>query len=123
MDAHELLALAQRYTDAWNTHDATAAADCFSDDGSLAINGGEPAVGRAAIQAAMQRFHDAYTDSVFTLDAVRGAGDQAVLLWTYEGTNMASEGTSNRVRVSGWDAWTLSPRGLVQRSVGNFDHN
>ena len=123
MDAHELSDLASRYSDAWNARDAAAIAACFSDDGSLAINGREPSVGRAAIQALMQGVHDAYADVVFTVDAVRGAGDQAVLLWTYEGTSMGSGGTGSRVRYSGWDAWTLSPIGLVQRSVGNFNHD
>ncbi len=121
MDAHELSTLAQRYTDAWNAHDAAAVAACFSDDSSFAINGGEPAVGRPAVQAVMQILHGAYPDAVLTMDAVRGAGDQAIYLWTFEGTNTGSGGTGNRVRFSGWDAWTLSPDGLLQRSLGNHD--
>ena len=118
MDAHELTALAQRYTDAWNAHDAAAVAACFSDDSSFAVNGGEPAVGRAAVHTVMQKFHDAYPDSIFVMDTVRGAGNQAVYLWTFEGTN---SGTGDRVRFSGWDAWGLSPDGLIQHSLGNHD--
>jgi uncharacterized protein (TIGR02246 family) len=121
MDAHELTAFAQRYTDAWNAHDAAASAACYAEDGSLTINGGEPAEGRLAVQAVMQGFHDAFPDAVLTMDAVRGAGDRAVYLWTYEGTNTGPGGTGNRVRFSGWEAWTLSPAGFVQRSLGNFD--
>jgi hypothetical protein len=69
----------------------------------------------------MQGFHDAFPDAVLTMDAVRGTGDRAVFLWTYEGTNTGPGGTGNRVRFSGWEAWILSPFGLVQRSLGNFD--
>ncbi len=121
MDSRELAALARRYTDAWNAHDAAASAGCYAEDGSLTINGGEPAVGRAEVQAVMQGFHDAFPDAVLTMDAVRGAGDRAVYLWTYEGTNTGPGGTGNRVRFSGWEAWTLTSSGLVQRSLGNFD--
>ena len=123
MNTHELSAFAQRYTDAWNAHDAAASAACYAADGSLTINGGEPAEGRAAVQAVMQGFHDAFPDAVLTMDAVQGAGDRAVFLWTYSGTNTGPGGTGNRVRFSGWEAWTLSPSGLVQRSLGNFDED
>ena len=123
MDTHELTAFAQRYTNAWNAHDAVASAACYAEDGSLTINGGEPAEGRAAVQAVMQGFHDAFPDAVLTMDAIRGAGDRAVYLWTYEGANTGPGGTGNRVRFSGWEAWTLSELGLVQRSLGNFDEH
>lgn len=121
MDENELTAFAVGYTNAWNAHDAAAGAACYAEDGSLTINGGEPAEGRVAVRAVMQGFHDAFPDAVLTMDGVRGAGDRAVFLWTYEGTNTGPGGTGNRVRFSGWEAWTLSPSGLVQRSLGNFD--
>ncbi len=123
MDARELTAFAQRYTDAWNAHNAAASAACYTEDGSLAINGGEPAQGRAAVQAVMQGFHDAFPGAVLTMDAIRGAGDRAVYLWTYEGTNTGPGGTGNRVRFSGWEAWTFAPSWLVQRSIGTFDQD
>lgn len=112
---------ATRYTAAWNAHDAEAAASCYALDGSLAINGGEPASGRSAVAAVVQSFCDAFPDAILTMDAVRGAGDRAVYLWTYEGTNTGPGGTGNRVRFSGWEAWTFSPDGLVAQSLGNFD--
>ena len=121
MTDDDLAAFGRRYTDAWNAHDAAASAACYAEDGSLTINGGETAEGRAAVRAVMQGFHDAFPDAVLTMDAVRGAGDRAVYLWTYEGTNTGPGGTGNRVRFSGWEAWTLDGDGLVQRSLGNFD--
>ena len=120
MDAHDLSALAQRYTDAWNAHDAAAVAACFSEDGSFAVDSGDPAVGRAAVQSAMQRYFDAYPDSALTMDDVRGAGDRAVYLWTAEITAKATDGTEQNVRFGGWDAWTLSPTGQLRESLGNY---
>jgi uncharacterized protein (TIGR02246 family) len=123
MNNDELTYLATRYTNAWNAHDAAASAGCYTEDGSLAINGGEPAEGRAAVQSVMQGFHDAFPDAVLTMDAIRGARDRAVFLWTYEGTNSGPGGTGNHVRFSGWEAWVLSPSGLVQRSIGTYDQD
>ena len=71
----------------------------------------------------MQGFHDAFPDAVLTMDAVRGAGDRAVYLWTYEGTNLGPGGTGNRVRFSGWEAWIFTDDGLVGESLGNFDED
>jgi uncharacterized protein (TIGR02246 family) len=121
MTPDQLHAFASRYTAAWNAHDAAAAAGCYAEDGSIAINGGEPAEGRSAVQAVVQSFCDAFPDAALAMDFVRGAGQEAVYMWTYEGTNTGPGGTGNRVRFSGWEAWTFTPEGLIRRSLGNFD--
>jgi steroid delta-isomerase-like uncharacterized protein len=121
MNQEELRDFAARYTGAWCSHDANATAAFFAEDGSIAVNGGEPAVGRAEIARLVQGFYDAFPDTVVIMDAVRGAGDEAVYLWTYEGTNTGPDGTGNRVRFNGWEAWTFSGDGLIARSIGSFD--
>ncbi len=121
MTPDQLNEFAARYTAGWNAHDAAAAAAFYADNGSLAINGGEPAQSRAAVQAVVQSFCDAFPDAVLTMDFVRGAGDRAIYGWTYEGTSTGPGGTGHRVRFSGWEAWTFSPEGLVGQSLGNFD--
>jgi len=121
MTPDQLDDFATRYTAAWNAHDAEKAASFYAKDGTLTINGGEPASGRAAVAAVVQGFCDAFPDAVLTMDKVRGAGDKAVYLWTYEGTNTGPGGTGNRVRFSGWEAWTFGFDGLVAQSLGNFD--
>lgn len=121
MSPEQLHDFANRYTGAWCSHDAAATAGFFVEDGSIAVNGGAPAVGREEIAALVQGFYDAFPDTVVIMDAVRGAGDKAVYLWTYEGTNTGPGGTGNRVRFSGWEAWTFSSEGLVANSVGTFD--
>jgi uncharacterized protein (TIGR02246 family) len=121
MTQEELRDFATRYTGAWCSHDANATAGFFAGDGSIAVNGAAPAVGRAEIAQLVQGFYDAFPDTVVIMDAVRGAGDNAVYLWTYEGTNTGPGGTGRRVRFSGWEAWTFSEDGLIATSIGSFD--
>ena len=121
MTPDQLHDFATRYTAAWCAHDPEATASFFAEDGSLSVNGGEPAVGRAAIAEVVQGFYDAFPDTVVIMDAIRGAGDQAVYLWTYVGTNTGPCGTGHRVRFNGWEAWTLTDDGLIGESIGQFD--
>ncbi|MGB8361760.1 MAG: nuclear transport factor 2 family protein [Acidimicrobiia bacterium] len=121
MNREELHDFASRYTQAWCSHDADATAAFFAESGSIGINDGEPAVGRVEIAQLVQGFYDAFPDTVVIMDAVRGAADKAVYLWTYEGTNTGPGGTGKRVRFNGWEAWTLSDEGLISESIGTFD--
>lgn len=121
MNQEELWDFATRYTEAWCSHEADATAGFFAEGGSIAVNGGAPAVGRAEIAQLVQGFYDAFPDTVVIMDAVRGAGDKAVYLWTYEGTNTGPGGTGRRVRFNGWEAWTFSEEGLIASSIGTFD--
>ena len=121
MTADQLEDFATRYTASWCSHDPNAVASFFAVDGSIAVNGGEPAVGRTAIAELVQSFYDAFPDTVVIMDQVRGAGDFAVYLWTYEGTNTGPGGTGHAVRFNGWESWTFSADGLVAVSLGNFD--
>jgi len=121
MTPEQLHDFATRYTAAWCSFDSTAPASFFAEDGSLAVNGATPAVGRAAIADVVQGFYDAFPDTVVIMDTVRGAGNKAVYLWTYEGTNSGPGGTGNKVRFNGWEAWTFSAEGLVATSFGSFD--
>lgn len=121
MTHEELQEFAARYTEAWCSHSAEATAAFFAEDGSIAVNGAAPAVGRTQIAQLVQGFYDAFPDTVVIMDAVRGAADSAVYLWTYEGTNTGPGGTGHRVRFSGWEAWTFSAEGLIARSIGTFD--
>ena len=121
MTPEQLHDFATSYTAAWCSFDPNAPAAFFAEDGSLAVNGGTPAVGRAAIADVVQGFFDAFPDTVVIMDAVRGAGTRAVYLWTYQGTNTGPGGTGKRVSFSGWEAWTFNDEGLVATSIGTFD--
>ena len=58
MTADEIHDFATRYTAAWCSIDADAVASFFAEDGSIAVNGGEPAVGRTAIVELVQGFYE-----------------------------------------------------------------
>jgi hypothetical protein len=68
MTADQLGAFATRYTAAWCSHNPKAVASFFAEDGSIVVNGGEPAVGRVAIAELVQGFYDAFPDTVVTMD-------------------------------------------------------
>ena len=112
---------AERYTAAWCSQDAARVADFFSADGSLAINGGAPAVGRGAITQAAQGFMTAFPDLMVMMDDVVDQGERMIYKWTLVGTNTGPGGTGHRVRISGFENWRIGADGLVAKSEGNFD--
>jgi hypothetical protein len=116
-----LTEFATRYTAAWCSQNAAGVAAFFAEGGSLAINSGRPAVGRAAITAAAQGFMTAFPDLVVTMDGISRDGDHAVYRWTLTGTNTGPGGTGKAVRISGYEEWTIGVEGLVAASKGHFD--
>lgn len=119
--ANRLREFATRYTAAWCSQDPASVAAFFAPDGSLTINGGVPAVGRAAIAASAQDFMTAFPDLVVTLDELVDEGERVLYKWTLSGTNSGPGGTGRRVRVSGVEDWRFGADGLVAESQGSFD--
>ena len=112
---------AVRYTAAWCSQDPARVAGFFSPDGSLAINGGPPAVGREAIGESARGFMTAFPDLVVEFDGLEVQGDRVLYHWTLHGTNTGPGGTGRRVRISGAESWRFGPDGLVAESLGHFD--
>ena len=52
---------------------------------------------------------------------LRSGGNQAIYLWTLEGTHGGPAGTGNFVRIPGWQNWLLSDDLLIIRADGGFD--
>jgi len=125
--AEQLLEFAKRYSAAWNSQDPTKVSDCYAADGSLTINDGPPSVGRPAITEAARSFMTALPDMDLVMDALDvdgdgdGDGDGARYHWTFIATNTGPGGTGHRVKVSGYEEWTLSETGLIASSLGHFD--
>lgn len=112
---------AERYTAAWCSMDPAAVAAHYSPEGSLAINGGAPAVGRDAITAVAASFYEALPDmQVYFRDLVVD-GDRIEYHWTFTGTNTGPGGTGNSVRVDGFESWTIDEDGLIAASLGSYD--
>lgn len=119
--AARLHAMALGYTAAWCSQNPDSVAAYYAPDGSLAINGGTPAVGRAAIAQSARDFMTAFPDMVVSMDDLLDLGDRVIYRWTLAGTNSGPGGTGRRVRIRGFEDWTLSPELLVVRSLGHYD--
>lgn len=112
---------ARRYTEAWCSHNPDRVAAFYAADGSLAINGGAAAVGRAAIAESARGFMTAFPDLVVLLDDLVAGQDRVIYRWTLLGTNDGPGGTGRPVRISGEERWRLDADGLVAESEGRFD--
>ena len=121
MDTKKLTEFATRYTAAWCSQNAASVAAHFAEDGSLKINDGAPAIGRAAITASAQGFMTAFPDMVVAMDNVSLEGNHAVYRWTLTGTNTGPGGTGKSVKFSGYEEWTIGFDGLIKESLGHFD--
>jgi predicted ester cyclase len=121
LDAAYLHEFAKRYTAAWCSNDPAQVAGHFSPAGSLRVNDAAPAVGPSAIREVAQGFMAMFPDMNLTMDDLKTDGDRAVYHWTLAGTNTGPGGSGQRVRISGYEEWTISVDGLIAESLGHFD--
>lgn len=121
VDPIKLREFAEAYTAAWCSMDPDRVAAHYAADGSLAINGGTPAVGRDAIAATARGFYAALPDMQVYLDDLVIDGSRVEYHWTFTGTNTGPGGTGNAVRVMGHEAWTIDDNGLIAASSGQYD--
>jgi uncharacterized protein (TIGR02246 family) len=120
-DSEEVAKFAQRYASAWCSQNPESVAAFFAERGSISINNGPPAVGRAAIAKEAQAFMTTFPDMIVTFDKLEPRGDVTAFHWTLIGTNKGPGGTGNKVRVSGYELWKIDNDGLIAESKGNFD--
>jgi hypothetical protein len=121
MDSKTLSDFATRYTAAWCSQHAASVASFFEEQGSLKINDGTPAVGRAAITKSAQSFMTAFPDIVIKMDRLVVKGAKTEYHWTLTGTNTGPGGTGKFVKISGFEEWRLGPDGLIAESLGYFN--
>jgi predicted ester cyclase len=112
---------AQRYTEAWCSHDPAQVAAFFSPQGWLSVNGADSAVGHAAITETARGFMTTFPDLRVLMDEVKVLDGGGEYHWTLIGTHTGRGGTGRRVRVSGFEVWTIGPDGLIAESRGSFD--
>jgi uncharacterized protein (TIGR02246 family) len=117
----ELNKFAKRYADAWCSQDPEKVAAFFAERGSISINNGPPAIGRAAIAREAQAFMTTFPDMVVTMDKVSRDPDGTKFHWTLTGTNTGPGGTGNKVRISGYELWKIDNDGFIGESKGHFD--
>ena len=122
MNLAELEKFAQRYAETWCSQDPKKVAAFFAERGSISINDGAPAVGRAAIANEAQTFMTTFPDMVVTMDKVMHDEEGTKFHWTLTGTNTGAGGTGKRVRISGYELWKIDNDGLIAESKGHFDN-
>jgi predicted ester cyclase len=117
----ELSKFAKRYAKAWCSQNPECVAGFFAEYGSISINNGPPAVGRAAIAKEAQAFMTTFPDMVVTMDELLHDEEGTKFHWTLTGTNTGPGGTGKRVRISGYELWKIDNDGLISESKGHFD--
>ena len=120
-DLAELRDFARGYTEAWCSQDPARVAAHYAPEGSLTINDGTPAVGRASISEAAWSFMVAFPDLRVEMDDLRMQGATPEYHWTLIGTNTGPGGTGRQVRISGFEEWTIGDDGLIAASLGHYD--
>jgi predicted ester cyclase len=112
---------AQRYAEAWCSQNPESVAAFFAENGSLSVNDGPPAVGRAAIAKIARSFMHDFPDMIVTFDKLEPQSSATAFHWTLTGTNTGPGGTGIRVRISGYELWKIGNDGLIAESKGHFD--
>ena len=120
-DPDGLINLARSYTEAWCSQTPGRVADHYAAQGSLTINDGEPAVGRAAVTDAARSFMVAYPDMEVRMDDLRIEDGSIEYRWSFVGTNTGPGGTGAVVRIPGFEEWTIGEDGLIAASLGHYD--
>jgi len=117
----ELEKFATRYAKAWCSRDPEKVAAFFAERGSISINNGPPAVGRAAIAKEAEAFMTTFPDMIVTFDKLDSQPNATAFHWTLTGANTGPGGTGNKVQISGYELWKIDNEGLIGESKGNFD--
>jgi SnoaL-like polyketide cyclase len=119
--ARDMKSFAARYTAAWCSQDPASVAAFYAENGSLKINDAAPSVGRAALTEAAHAFMRDFPDMVVEMNALERAGAGYIYRWTLTGTNTGPGGKGNKLRISGYEEWTIGADGLIASSLGHFD--
>lgn len=117
----DLEIFAKSYAQVWRSQRPAFVASFFAEDGVLRINDGEPAEGTEAIANVVKGFMDAFPDMVVSMDSLITKSDKTRFYWTLTRTNNETNGSGNKVNISGFEEWTLNNDGLIQESNGFFD--
>ena len=120
-DLTNITRFAKRYAEAWCSQNPDNVAAFFAENGSLTVNDGPPAVGRAAIAEVARGFMRDFPNMVVTMDEVTHESDGTKFYWMLTGTNSGPGGTGKRVRISGYELWKIDNNGLIAVSKGHFD--
>lgn len=117
----DLEIFAKSYAQVWCSQRPNFVSSFFAEDGVLQVNDGIPAKGTEAITNVAKGFMDAFPDLVVSMDSLITKSNKTRFYWTLTGTNNGTNGTGNKVRISGFEAWTVNKEGIIQDSKVFFD--
>jgi len=120
-DLAGLTKFATRYAEAWCSQNPASVAAFFAENGSLSVNDGPPAVGRAAIVEIARGFMRDFPDMIVTFNKLEPQSNVIAFHWTLVGTNTGPGGMGKRVRISGYELWEIDNDGLIVESKGHLD--
>ena len=120
-DLGKMTGFARLYAKAWCSENPDSVAAFYAKNGSLSVNGGPPALGRAAIAEVARGFMTTFPDMVVVMDGLSCDSDGTKFHWTLTGTNTRPGGTGKRVRISGYELRKIENDGLIAESKGHFD--
>ena len=121
METNNLIEFGKKYAQAWCSQKPDSVAAYFSDSGSLTVNNGTPAIGRAAISKVAESFMTAFPDMIVAMDSLPTTSKGVEFHWTLTGTNTGPNGTGKKVKISGFELWQFDDKGLIKRSLGSFN--
>ncbi len=117
----DLEVFAKSYAQAWCSRRPNFVASYFAEDGVLQVNDASPAEGTEAITNVAKGFMDAFPDMIVSMDSLITKSDKTRFHWTLTGTNSVAGETGNKVKISGFEEWTINDKGFIQKSIGHFD--
>lgn len=120
-ELEKMVAFGEQYTAAWNSKNPEKMAAFYAENGSLVVNKGTPAVGRAQLAETARSYMEAFPDMQLTMDSLVADSGTYRYHWTFTGTNTGPGGTGNKVNFSGFERWTMNSEGLVLQSIGSYD--
>lgn len=116
----DLNLFAQDYAQVWGSDRPEFVAMFFEEDGALQVNEGEPAEGRIAISNVAQSFMTKFPDLNVRFDSLAQKSNGVEFHWTLTGTDADTDGKNHKVKVSGFELWTMSQENRIQDSKGTF---
>lgn len=111
---------ARGYAQVWGSGRPEFVAMFYEEDGALQVNDGKPAVGRNEISAVAQSFMTQFPDMRVSCDSLVDRTDGIEFHWTLTGTDADPKGKGHKVKVSGYEFWTMSENNLIRNSKGTF---
>jgi SnoaL-like domain len=105
--SNRLKEFAKRYAKAWCSQNPDSVAAFFAERGSISINSGPPAVGRAALAKEAEAFMTMFPDMILTFRLTGATRRSHGISLDTNRNEQWTGGTGNRVQISGYELWKI----------------